>query len=134
MRVVLVNGCFDLLHDGHVYFLKEARSLGDWLVVALNTDESVRAQKGANRPAVPFARRMASLLELWCVNDVVASDGPAYKYPITPAVVAYGRDVSRAKEAANHAALAALYPQSTIAFIAREIGPSTTAQIAARES
>ena len=52
-KVVLTNGCFDLLHVGHVRYLRRARELGDALVVALNSDRSVRALKGPGRPIVP---------------------------------------------------------------------------------
>ena len=60
-RVVFTNGCFDLLHLGHVRSLEEARSLGDRLVVGLNSDASVRRLKGARRPLVP-ARQRAEVL------------------------------------------------------------------------
>jgi rfaE bifunctional protein nucleotidyltransferase chain/domain len=71
-RVVLANGCFDLLHVGHVRYLEDARTRGDLLVVALNTDESVRALKGAPRPLVPLAERAELLLALRCVDYVTS--------------------------------------------------------------
>lgn len=70
-RVVATNGCFDLLHVGHVRFLQEARSLGDSLVVGLNGDVSVRALKGAGRPMNPEADRAEVLAALGCVDVVV---------------------------------------------------------------
>lgn len=70
-RVVATNGCFDLLHVGHVRFLREARSLGDSLVVGLNGDVSVRALKGAGRPVNPDADRAEVLAALGCVDVVV---------------------------------------------------------------
>jgi rfaE bifunctional protein nucleotidyltransferase chain/domain len=70
-RVVTTNGCFDLLHVGHVRFLQEARSLGDSLVVGLNGDVSVRALKGAGRPVNPEADRAEVLAALGCVDVVV---------------------------------------------------------------
>lgn len=70
-RVVATNGCFDLLHVGHVRFLREARSLGDSLVVGLNGDVSVRALKGAGRPVNPEADRAEVLAALGCVDVVV---------------------------------------------------------------
>lgn len=70
-RVVATNGCFDLLHVGHVRFLQEARSLGDSLVVGLNGDVSVRALKGAGRPVNPEADRAEVLAALGCVDVVV---------------------------------------------------------------
>jgi rfaE bifunctional protein nucleotidyltransferase chain/domain len=56
-RVVLANGCFDVLHVGHVRYLRGARALGEVLVVAVNGDEAVRALKGEGRPAMPAAER-----------------------------------------------------------------------------
>ncbi|MDM7460849.1 MAG: adenylyltransferase/cytidyltransferase family protein, partial [bacterium] len=53
LRIVLTNGCFDLLHVGHLRYLQEARRLGDLLVVGVNSDESVRQLKGEARPIVP---------------------------------------------------------------------------------
>lgn len=70
-RVVLTNGCFDLLHLGHVTYLEEARGLGDLLVVGVNTDESVRRIKGPGRPIVPLEQRMAVLAALEAVDYVV---------------------------------------------------------------
>ncbi|WP_406120403.1 adenylyltransferase/cytidyltransferase family protein [Streptomyces canus] len=73
--IVWTNGCFDLLHDGHVRFLREARALGDRLVVGLNSDESVRRLKGEERPVVPFDQRAELLRELRSVDHVVALEG-----------------------------------------------------------
>ena len=72
--VVAAGGCFDLLHAGHVSLLASARALGDCLIVCLNSDESVRGQKGADRPYVPQADRAAVLLALGCVDGVVVFD------------------------------------------------------------
>ncbi|MEP7072163.1 MAG: adenylyltransferase/cytidyltransferase family protein [Verrucomicrobiota bacterium] len=69
-RLVLTNGCFDLLHVGHVRYLEQARGLGDGLVVALNGDESVRALKGAGRPINSAADRAEVLAALACVDFV----------------------------------------------------------------
>ena len=70
-RVVLANGCFDLLHVGHVRYLEDARSHGDRLVVAINTDASVRALKGDTRPLMPLEERAELLRALRCVDRVV---------------------------------------------------------------
>lgn len=70
-RVVFTNGCFDLLHAGHVAYLHWARERGDALIVGLNSDESVRALKGAQRPLVPFEDRAAVLVGLRWVDAVV---------------------------------------------------------------
>ncbi len=73
-RVVFTNGCFDLLHAGHVCYLQEAAQLGDVLVVAINSDRSVRALKGGGRPIVVEADRVALVAALECVNHVVIFD------------------------------------------------------------
>lgn len=70
-RVVFTNGCFDLLHPGHVSYLRAARSLGDALVVGLNSDASVRKLKGSSRPVVPEKDRAAVLEALESVDAVV---------------------------------------------------------------
>jgi len=75
-RVVLANGCFDLLHRGHVALLEAARLEGDILVVALNSDASVERLKGPGRPHVPQAERAEVLLALEPVDRVVVYDEP----------------------------------------------------------
>ncbi len=69
-RVVFTNGCFDLLHVGHVRLLEQARAEGDVLVVGLNSDASVRRLKGAGRPLVPQSDRAEVLAALACVDAV----------------------------------------------------------------
>lgn len=78
-RVVLTNGCFDILHAGHVAYLEQARALGDRLIVAVNDDASVRRLKGDERPVTPLAQRMAVLAGLASVDWVVpfSADTPA---------------------------------------------------------
>jgi len=73
-KVVFTNGCFDLLHIGHITYLNEARELGDILVVGLNTDRSVRKLKGENRPIIPEMERSHVLAALECVDYVVLFD------------------------------------------------------------
>jgi rfaE bifunctional protein nucleotidyltransferase chain/domain len=94
-RIVLANGCFDLLHVGHIRYLEDARSRGDYLIVALNTDESVRALKGQNRPLMPLRERAEIVRALRCV-DVVTSFGEptleATLREIRPDVHAKGTD------------------------------------------
>jgi rfaE bifunctional protein nucleotidyltransferase chain/domain len=70
--IVLANGCFDLIHVGHVRYLEAARREGDVLVVAINTDESVRRNKGEGRPYVPQDERAEVLAALRCVDYVTA--------------------------------------------------------------
>jgi len=72
--VVFTNGVFDLLHPGHVRYLRDARALGDTLIVAVNSDRSVRANKGDDRPVNPEAERAEVLLALDCVDAVVIFD------------------------------------------------------------
>lgn len=69
--VVTTNGCFDVLHLGHLRYLQAARQLGDLLVVAVNSDSSVRELKGENRPLVPEEERAEMLAGLSCVDYVV---------------------------------------------------------------
>ena len=70
-RIVFTNGCFDLLHPGHVTYLEAARSLGDRLVVGINDDDSVKRLKGESRPIMPLGDRMRVLGALECVDLVV---------------------------------------------------------------
>ena len=73
-RVVFTNGCFDLLHPGHVRCLEQARALGDLLIVAINSDASVRQLKGDGRPLVPQDERAEVLAALAAVDYVVIFD------------------------------------------------------------
>lgn len=94
-RVVLANGCFDLLHVGHVRYLEDARSRGTHLVVALNTDESVRALKGPGRPHVPLEERAELVAALRCVDFVTSFDEPTLERTLRtlhPDVHAKGTD------------------------------------------
>jgi rfaE bifunctional protein nucleotidyltransferase chain/domain len=74
-RLVLTNGCFDVLHVGHVRYLQQAAELGDFLAVAVNGDESVRALKGAGRPLNSEADRAEILAALECVDFVTIFPG-----------------------------------------------------------
>lgn len=71
-RIVLAGGCFDLLHFGHIRFLEEAKKLGDWLVIALESDKNVRHMKGRARPIHTQTQRKAMLESLRFVDEVVA--------------------------------------------------------------
>jgi D-glycero-beta-D-manno-heptose 1-phosphate adenylyltransferase len=73
-RVVFTNGCYDLLHPGHIRLLEQARSLGDVLVLALNSDASVRRMKGPSRPLTPEAERAEMALALEAVDAVTLFD------------------------------------------------------------
>lgn len=72
--VVFTNGVFDLLHPGHVRYLRDARALGDALIVAVNSDRSVTANKGPSRPINPEDERAELLLALACVDAAVVFD------------------------------------------------------------
>ncbi len=94
-RVVFTNGCFDILHLGHVQYLAFARSQGDALVVGLNSDASVRRNKGPRRPIVPEDERAALLLALRCVDYVVLFDEETplrLVEHLVPDVLVKGRD------------------------------------------
>ncbi len=75
-QIVLTNGCFDLLHVGHLRYLQEARQLGDLLVVGVNSDDSVRQLKGESRPILPEQERAKLLAGLECVDYVTIFDEP----------------------------------------------------------
>ncbi len=73
-HIVLTNGCFDILHVGHIRYLAEAKTYGDHLIVAINSDSSVRAIKGKGRPLVPQDERAEVVAALQCVDSVVIFD------------------------------------------------------------
>lgn len=75
-RIVFTNGCFDILHAGHVRYLEKAKSLGDILVVGMNSDRSIRKIKDPKRPIVPQAYRAEVLAGLACVDYVICFDEP----------------------------------------------------------
>jgi len=74
--IVFTNGCFDILHIGHIRCLEEAKKKGDILIVALNSDRSIRSLKGPSRPFTPEAERAEVLSALACVDYVVIFDEP----------------------------------------------------------
>jgi rfaE bifunctional protein nucleotidyltransferase chain/domain len=75
-KVVFANGCFDLLHAGHVRYLQSARKLGDLLILGINSDACVAALKGSGRPLQPEAERAEILASLDCVDYVLLFDAP----------------------------------------------------------
>lgn len=122
-RLVLANGCFDLLHVGHVRYLEGARRLGDALLVAVNSDSSVRRLKGPGRPIMPEGERAEILSALGCVDYVLifdddtvdgliarlkpavhakGTDYTAESVPERGAVLAYGGSVAIAGDAKRH--------------------------------
>jgi rfaE bifunctional protein nucleotidyltransferase chain/domain len=98
--VVFTNGCFDLLHLGHVEYLEQAAAMGDHLIVALNNDRSVRAIKGPDRPVVGEVHRSRVVASLACVDCVVLFDEPTPERLISslePDVLVKGGDWPREK-------------------------------------
>jgi len=94
-RVVFANGCFDVLHVGHVRYLAGARALGDVLVVGINSDEQVALQKGVGRPALPANERAEIIAALESVNYVTIFDEPTVEQlllALKPDVHAKGTD------------------------------------------
>jgi D-beta-D-heptose 7-phosphate kinase/D-beta-D-heptose 1-phosphate adenosyltransferase len=73
-RIVFTNGCFDLLHVGHIRYLEKAKALGDILVVGVNSDDSVRRLKGPGRPILPQEERTEILSGLGCVDYIIVFD------------------------------------------------------------
>jgi rfaE bifunctional protein nucleotidyltransferase chain/domain len=94
-RLVLANGCFDIIHVGHIRYFEGARAAGDRLLVALNSDTSVRSVKGEGRPLMPAEDRAEIVGSFECVDYVVVFDEPTVDEVITrirPAVHAKGTD------------------------------------------
>src|SRR6476619_4956881 len=75
-RIVFANGCFDVLHVGHIRYLAGARALGDLLVVGVNSDEQVAIQKGAGRPIIPAVERAEIVASLGSVSYVTVFSEP----------------------------------------------------------
>ena len=94
-RIVFANGCFDVLHVGHVRYLEGARKLGDILVVGINSDEQVAIQKGAGRPVLPAGERAEIVASLESVTYVTIFDEPTVEQlllALKPDVHAKGTD------------------------------------------
>jgi D-glycero-beta-D-manno-heptose 1-phosphate adenylyltransferase len=109
-RVVLANGCFDLLHVGHVRYLEGARALGDLLIVGVNSDAAVRRLKGPGRPLMPASERAEILAALRVVDHVVVFDDDTADGLIAllrPAVHAKGTDYTLESVPERGAVLAA---------------------------
>ncbi len=97
-RIVFTNGCFDILHRGHITYLNQAKALGDILVVAVNSDESVRKLKGPNRPINSLADRVSVLSALSCVDYIISFNGDTPEElirQIRPDVFVKGGDYTR---------------------------------------
>lgn len=93
--IVFTNGCFDILHPGHIHCLQQAKSMGDYLVVGLNSDDSVRRLKGEERPYHAQDQRAMQLMALSCVDVVVlfSEDTPKEViYSLKPDILVKGGD------------------------------------------
>lgn len=104
-KIVLTNGCFDILHPGHLRYLQQAKALGDRLVILVNTDESVKRLKGEQRPINNLAQRMEMLAALECVDWVMpfAEDTPKQVIDqLLPDILVKGGDYSEISTIAGH--------------------------------
>lgn len=128
-RVIMTNGCFDLLHAGHVTYLQQARALGDRLIVAVNSDESVKRLKGETRPINSLQERMTVLSALACVDWVVAfeEDTPERLYcRVLPDVIVKGGDYTTDQVAGAECVIKAGGEVKILSFVD---GQSTTRMI-----
>lgn len=104
-RIVLTNGCFDILHPGHIHYLRQARALGDRLIVLVNSDESVRRLKGEGRPINPLEHRLTMLSALECVDWVTSFEDDTPREAICrilPDVLVKGGDYRDVTAIAGH--------------------------------
>jgi D-beta-D-heptose 7-phosphate kinase/D-beta-D-heptose 1-phosphate adenosyltransferase len=128
-RIIMTNGCFDLLHAGHVTYLQQAKTLGDRLVVAVNSDASVRQLKGETRPINGLQERMTVLAALACVDWVVSfeEETPERLYcKLLPDVIVKGGDYSSEQVAGGDCVIKAGGEVRILQFVD---GQSTTAMI-----
>jgi D-beta-D-heptose 7-phosphate kinase/D-beta-D-heptose 1-phosphate adenosyltransferase len=125
-RIVFTNGCFDLLHVGHVRYLEQAKSLGDILVVGINGDRSVQDLKGPRRPILPVEERAEILSGLGCIDYLTVFDEPTPFELISvlqPNVLVKGGDWTREKIVGGEVVEGAGGEVVTIPFVE---GSSTT--------
>jgi len=128
-KIIMTNGCFDLLHAGHVTYLEQAKALGDRLCVAVNSDASVKQLKGESRPINRLQERMTVLAALACVDWVVAfaEETPERLYcKLLPDVIVKGGDYSPEQVAGGDCVIKAGGEVKILQFVD---GQSTTAMI-----
>jgi D-beta-D-heptose 7-phosphate kinase/D-beta-D-heptose 1-phosphate adenosyltransferase len=104
-KIVVTNGCFDILHPGHIQYLQQARALGDRLIVLVNSDASVRRLKGSDRPINPLEHRMTMLAALECVDWVVPFEDDTPRDLIgrlLPDILVKGGDYKNISDIAGH--------------------------------
>ena len=129
-RIVLTNGCFDVLHAGHVTSLRQAREQGDVLVVALNSDDSVRRLKGDDRPVFPLEQRLEVMAALECVDLVTWFEERTAHEVIRathPTIYVKGGDYARPEDVTEFALLQELGVE--LRLLGHIPGVSTTAAI-----
>jgi D-glycero-beta-D-manno-heptose 1-phosphate adenylyltransferase len=127
-RIVWTNGCFDLLHVGHLRSLREARRLGDVLIVGVNSDDSVQRLKGPGRPLLPQDDRAELLAGLGCVDYAVIFDERTPEAALTrlrPDIHCKGADYGPGGKAVPEAAVVASYG-GRVCFLPLVPGVSTT--------
>lgn len=129
MKKVLVGGCFDLLHFGHIKFLEEAKKLGDHLIVALESDENVRRMKGATRPIHTQTQRKSMLESLRFVDEVIVlpplktdAEYAALVTRVHPTVIALTEGDTMEDKKRQHARLV----RANVVVIPRVHTPSTS--------
>ncbi len=126
-KIVFTNGCFDILHAGHVTYLQQAKKLGDFLIVAVNEDASVKKLKGKGRPINNVQQRMAVLASLGMVDWVVsfADDTPIrlLKY-LKPDILVKGGDYERLEDVVGHEVVTAYGGEVRVLGVIKDI--STT--------
>jgi len=128
-KIIMTNGCFDLLHAGHVAYLEQAKALGDRLCVAVNSDASVKQLKGESRPINALKERMAVLAALACVDWVVdfTEETPERLYcNLLPDVLVKGGDYSAEQVVGGDCVIKAGGEVKILQFVD---GQSTTAMI-----
>ncbi len=131
--IVFCNGCFDFpkgggLHEGHLHFLRQARSFGRWLIVGVNRDESVRRLKGQGRPLSPFYERILAIERLSFVNCVLGFNEPDPSELIRrlrPDILVKGEEYAPGGKPCPERAVAEAYG-GNIVYIPRLPGISTT--------
>lgn len=135
--VVWTNGCFDLLHPGHLAYLQQARALGDALLVALNTDASVQRLKGPLRPINELATRATMMAALGAVDAVVAFDEDTPEQLISallPHVLVKGGDYTAEQVAGGQAVRAAGGEVRILPFLPGHSSTQLIARIRQRET
>ncbi len=97
-KIVMTNGCFDIIHSGHIEYLRKSKKCGDVLIVAINSDLSVKLNKGKNRPIINLKDRVKILSELNCVDYIITfnSKTPENLYKLLkPNVITKGKDYNK---------------------------------------